>query len=76
MNTPLRFLFEATGQIVRFTDNADPAPRSQCGGREFDPHSANKIQGQTLLWPFSLLPATQDPMLRRYFKRVRHSSGK
>lgn len=27
-NTPLRFLFEATGQIVRFTDNADPAPRS------------------------------------------------
>ncbi len=27
--TPLRFLFEATGQIVRFTDNADPAPRSR-----------------------------------------------
>ena len=26
-NTPLRFLFEATGQIVRFTDNSDPAPR-------------------------------------------------
>ena len=23
-NTPLRFLFEATGQIIRFTDNADP----------------------------------------------------
>jgi type I restriction enzyme R subunit len=28
-NTPLRFLFEATGQIVRFTDNQDPAPRSR-----------------------------------------------
>ncbi len=28
-NAPLRFLFEATGQIVRFTDNADPAPRSR-----------------------------------------------
>jgi hypothetical protein len=28
-NTPLRFLFEATGQIVRFTENADPAPRSR-----------------------------------------------
>ena len=28
-NRPLRFLFEATGQIVRFTDNADPAPRSR-----------------------------------------------
>lgn len=26
---PLRFLFEATGQIVRFTDNADPVPRSR-----------------------------------------------
>lgn len=25
----LRFLFEATGQIIRFTDNADPAPRSR-----------------------------------------------
>lgn len=28
-DSPLRFLFEATGQIVRFTDNADPAPRSR-----------------------------------------------
>ena len=23
-NTPLRFLFEATGKIIRFSDNADP----------------------------------------------------
>ncbi|WP_080393267.1 AAA family ATPase [Pseudomonas syringae] len=28
-DTPLRFLFEATGQIIRFTDNADPVPRSR-----------------------------------------------
>ena len=28
-NTPLRFLFEATGQIIRFTDGADPHPRSR-----------------------------------------------
>jgi type I restriction enzyme R subunit len=28
-NAPLRFLFEATGQIIRFTDNADPVPRSR-----------------------------------------------
>lgn len=28
-STPLRFLFEATGQIIHFTDNADPAPRSR-----------------------------------------------
>lgn len=27
--TPLRFLFEATGQIIRFTDSADPVPRSR-----------------------------------------------
>lgn len=27
--TPLRFLYQATGQIIRFTDNADPAPRSR-----------------------------------------------
>lgn len=28
-STPLRFLFEATGQIIRFTDNADATPRSR-----------------------------------------------
>ncbi len=28
-NSPLRFLFEATGQLIKFTDNADPAPRSR-----------------------------------------------
>jgi type I restriction enzyme R subunit len=28
-STPLRFLFEATGQIIRFTDGADPLPRSR-----------------------------------------------
>lgn len=28
-DTPLRFLFEATGQIIRFTDGADPVPRSR-----------------------------------------------
>ncbi len=28
-SAPLRFLFEATGKIIRFTDNADPAPRSR-----------------------------------------------
>lgn len=26
---PLRLLFEATGQIIRFNDGADPAPRSR-----------------------------------------------
>lgn len=26
---PLRFLFEATGQIIRFTDGLDPLPRSR-----------------------------------------------
>ncbi len=27
--TPLPFLFESTGQIIRFTDNRDPVPRSR-----------------------------------------------
>ncbi|MBS0316499.1 MAG: DEAD/DEAH box helicase family protein, partial [Proteobacteria bacterium] len=28
-NVPLRFLYEATGQIIQFTDGADPAPRAR-----------------------------------------------
>lgn len=28
-NTPLPFLFEATGEIIRFTDSRDPLPRSR-----------------------------------------------
>lgn len=28
-DAPLRFLFEATGQIIHFTDAADPAPRAR-----------------------------------------------
>ncbi|AMK75603.1 MULTISPECIES: type I restriction-modification enzyme R subunit C-terminal domain-containing protein [Methylomonas] len=28
-NTPLPFLFESTGQIIRFTDERDPVPRSR-----------------------------------------------
>ncbi len=28
-NAPLPFLFEATGALIRFTDNRDPAPRSR-----------------------------------------------
>jgi type I restriction enzyme R subunit len=28
-NTPLPLLFESTGQIIRFTDESDPAPRSR-----------------------------------------------
>ena len=28
-STPLPFLFEATGQIIRFTDGRDPSPRSR-----------------------------------------------
>jgi len=29
LTTPLPFLFESTGQIIRFTDGRDPAPRSR-----------------------------------------------
>lgn len=36
-NQPLPFLFEATGQITRFTDGRDPAPRSREVFRFFRP---------------------------------------
>ena len=49
-DTPLRFLFEATGQIVRFTDNADPAPRSREIFHFYKPEtlSAWLARGETL----------------------------
>ncbi|WP_374594634.1 type I restriction-modification enzyme R subunit C-terminal domain-containing protein [Aquabacterium sp.] len=45
-NTPLRFLFEATGQIIRFTDNADPAPRSRELFHFFKPAQLAEWQAQ------------------------------
>ncbi|MEO3690917.1 DEAD/DEAH box helicase family protein [Roseateles paludis] len=38
-NQPLPFLFEATGQITRFTDGRDPAPRSREVFRFFRPET-------------------------------------
>lgn len=48
-NTPLRFLFEATGQIIRFTDNADPAPRSREIFHFFKPETLSAWLAQTPL---------------------------
>lgn len=48
-NTPLRFLFEATGQIVRFTDNSDPAPRSRETFNFFKPETLAAWLAQTPL---------------------------
>ena len=45
-NTPLRFLFEATGQVIRFTDNADPAPRSRELFHFFKPAQLAEWQAQ------------------------------
>ncbi len=45
-NTPLRFLFEATGQIIRFTDNSDPAPRSRELFHFFKPETLAAWQAQ------------------------------
>ena len=45
-NTPLRFLFEATGQIIRFTDGADPAPRSREIFHFFKPETLASWLGQ------------------------------
>lgn len=45
-NTPLRFLFEATGQIIRFTDGADPIPRSREIFHFFKPETLATWLGQ------------------------------
>lgn len=46
-STPLRFLFEATGQIIRFTDSADPAPRSRETFHFFKPETLVTWLAQT-----------------------------
>ncbi len=46
-NTPLRFLFEATGQIIRFTDGADPMPRSREVFHFFKPETLAAWLAQT-----------------------------
>lgn len=44
-NTPLPFLFESTGQIIRFTDGRDPAPRSRELFHFYRPeHLADRLQ--------------------------------
>jgi len=60
-NQPLRFLFEATGEIIRFTDNADPNPRSREIFHFFKPETLIDWVGQ----PSSLRQrlATQMPAL-------------
>lgn len=49
-NTPLPFLFEATGEIIRFTDGRDPAPRSREIFHFFKPETLAEwlIQANTL----------------------------
>ena len=49
-STPLRFLFEATGQIIRFTDGADPVPRSREIFHVFKPETLSTwlAQSETL----------------------------
>jgi type I restriction enzyme R subunit len=46
-NTPLPFLFEATGQIIRFTDGHDPAPRSREIFHFFKPNTLAEWLAQT-----------------------------
>ncbi|MFT4102249.1 MAG: hypothetical protein QM674_14670 [Burkholderiaceae bacterium] len=45
-DAPLRFLFEATGQIVRFTDSADSAPRSREIFHFFKPEQLTEWRAQ------------------------------
>ena len=50
--TPLPFLFESTGQVIRFTDGRDPAPRSREIFHFFRPETlANwRAQSNSLRW--------------------------
>jgi len=66
-DAPLRFLFEATGQIIRFTDNSDPAPRSREIFHFFTPQTLATWQAQpdTLRHRLAkLLPALPEKNLR------------
>lgn len=66
-SAPLRFLFEATGQIVRFTDTADPAPCSRELFHFFQPETlaAWLAQPETLRWRLAArLPALPQRHLR------------
>ena len=49
-NTPLPFLFEATGKIIRFTDGRDPSPRSREIFHFFKPETLQEwlTQSETL----------------------------
>lgn len=44
--TPLPFLFESTGQIIRFTDGRDPAPRAREVFHFFKPETLEQWLGQ------------------------------
>lgn len=66
-STPLRFLFEATGQIIRFTDGADPTPRSREIFHFFKPEmlAAWLAQPETLRRRLAeQMPALQESNLR------------
>ena len=48
-NTPLPFLFEATGEIIRFTDGRDPVPRSREVFHFFKPETLKEWLGESAL---------------------------
>ena len=45
--TPLPFLFESTGQLIRFTDGRDPAPRAREIFHFFKPETLEQWLGQS-----------------------------
>ena len=66
--TPLPFLFEATGQLIRFTDGRDPAPRARELFHFFQPATLAEWRGQPLTLRRRLkepLPALPERQLRR-----------
>ena len=71
-STPLRFLFEATGQIIRFTDGADPAPRSREIFHFFKPETlaAWLAQPDTLRRRLATLPADAQGLAQQLLARA------
>jgi type I restriction enzyme R subunit len=67
-NIPLRFLFEATGQVIRFTDGADPVPRSREIFHFFKPETL----ASRLRQPDTLRRRLADQMPALSKKHLRH----
>ncbi len=78
-NTPLPFLFESTGQIIRFTDGRDPYPRSRELFHFYRPEQLAEWFSEPDTLRRRLLnnmPELPDPQPARLPDQCRHRLGK